>query len=224
MHSRVCNTAGFALNKPIASWMCSRQALERPPQPSPQLGLPGCDVRRAGSSLVIGLMVHRAGIDRDRRCSTLSRPASLASANPCQAGPLSAWQQFWGPPVAHPCSQDAMAASTLSIANALNLAAANRGARQLPCPLRQSSFHGSSVATCSHRPPFRGQQQGRRSSRRHATTVLASGDAPWANQAKARWGDRPRGIANKPPVGEAAASRPPALSWCPELVRLPAAG
>ena len=101
-----------------------------------------------------------------------------------------------------------MALASVSINNALNLAAANTGSRQLPCPLRQASFHGSSVATCSQRP--RGQQQGRRS-RLHATTVLAASDAPWANQPKARWGPM------------AAGDRPQAACWRSRRQRVPPA-
>ena len=141
--------------------------------------------------------------------------------------PLLTWQFFLMPPPPH---QSANPSCTLidpwrrAAGSGANMSAAalghcgiaaSPGARQQACPLRQSSFHGSSVASCSYRPQLSLQPQSRRS-RVHATTVVSSAAAPWANDPAARWGRMGPGDAAK----ELTCEGTPA-SWGP--CRLPTA-
>lgn len=58
--------------------------------------------------------------------------------------------------------------------------------RQQSCPLRPSSFRGSSVASCSYRAPQLSLQSRPRQQRVHAGAVYASAAAPWDNLPAAR--------------------------------------
>lgn len=72
-----------------------------------------------------------------------------------------------------------------AVAARLN-ALAGLSTRQQPAPLRQSSFYGSSVTSCSYRPQLSLRCQSRKSQRLHAVKVYASVSPPWEGAPPAR--------------------------------------